>query len=108
MKVFIILIAIVVVINEINAGKFLLMLFRDQNFKSNNEIYLATIGSRRDIDNNELYRKNNTAHGAPKDVKQALEEEDDDGDSDYPFPDDSDAEFKKRCQDKLSKFLTLC
>ena len=41
-------------------------------------------------------------------MKQALEEEDDDGDSDYPFPDDSDAEFKKRCQDKLSKFLTLC
>lgn len=55
-----------------------------------------------------MYIKDNTAHDAPKDVKQALEEEDDDGDRDYPFPDDSDAEFKKRCQDKLTKFLTLC
>ena len=50
-----------------------------------------------------------TAHDAPKDVKQALEEEDDDdGVRDYPFPDDSDAEFKKRCQDKSITFLTLC
>lgn len=70
--------------------------------------HLATIGSKRDIDNKELYVKDNTAHDAPKDVKQALEEEDDDGERDYPFPDDSDAEFKKRCQDKLTKFLTLC
>lgn len=57
----------------------------------------------------ELYTKKITIHDAPKDVKQALEEEDDVGDSgDYPFPDDSDAEFKKRCQDKLITFLTLC
>lgn len=27
---------------------------------------------------------------------------------DYPYPDDSDAEYKKRCQDKFSTYLTLC
>ena len=41
-------------------------------------------------------------------MKQALEDGDADGNNDYPYPDDSDAEFKKRCQDKFITFITLC
>lgn len=108
MKSLLIWIVIVTLMIKIQAGKFnksKSKLFQQNQLNHSAPIELTTVAGETDVEN--VNTSETTTVEAPKDVTHLIDE-DDEEDSDYPFPDDSDAEYKKRCQDKFNTFLTLC